>query len=423
MRLGRSTLTNLLALALSLATVAASCAAGSERDSSLDNVTQTTTSTTTLVPTPTSAPRDRAPMPTTTTTTSTTTTTAARATTTTSAPAITVGPTSSTPQPPPARSTPLPTLPAVSVVLDSAMPETNAAFEALARANAVASITVRRDGAPLLAQASGLLIDGTPATPDSPMLVASVSKIVTAVGIARLAEDGLLAIGEPVPWATIGLAPDPGWNDITVRDLLDHTSGMPVARTSWFGGGGDCRGFLPTLVDSAPQSHRGAWRYSNGNYCALGLLIEALTGQALDVALQALVFDPIGADGLHLSTDGLLPTDAPHGFDANRFSRLGGAGTLIVSTDDLTAVAAQLLPGDIATLRAPGVFVDQYGWGHTGTIDGAVSCLWVLENGRTTVAATIAGSTPAKGGDICDRVVPAVANDLGIGQGRPVRTP
>ena len=32
---------------------------------------------------------------------------------------------------------------------------------------------------------------------------------------------------------------------------------------------------------------------------------------------------------------------------------------------------------DLTTLRPPGIISDQYGWGHTGTVDGAKSCAWV----------------------------------------------
>jgi hypothetical protein len=35
----------------------------------------------------------------------------------------------------------------------------------------------------------------------------------------------------------------------------------------------------------------------------------------------------------------------------------------------------------------------------------------------------VAGHSPSTGGDVCDLVVPAVADDLGIGQGRPNRSP
>lgn len=144
----------------------------------------------------------------------------------------------------------------------------------------------------------------------------------------------------------------------------------------------------------------------------------------LPVPAQQLVFDPLGADGIHLTTDGLRPTDVAHPNDIERLSRLGGAGTFVASTDDIAAMLGAATPDDLTTLRWPGIITDQYGWGHTGTIDGAKACAWVLEFGLTTVAATIAGNSVATGGDVCDRVVPAVARDLGYGDGqRPDRTP
>jgi CubicO group peptidase (beta-lactamase class C family) len=317
------------------------------------------------------------------------------------------------------------------------MPLANAVFDVFARNNAAASMTVMRDRVVIVHRASGNTVDSNPATPDSPMIVASVSKLVTAFAIARLDQQGLLDVNGTMPWELMGFAPNEQWNNVTIRELLDHTSGMPVARQSWFDGDVDCRGFLPLLLSAAPESNRGVWRYSNGNYCALGVLVEFVTGQPLDTAIQQLVFDPLGINGLHLSTGGLLPADVPYFLpadaaspigvpsinDVDRLSRLGGAGIFIVSTEDLAAMVAATTPADIDTLRPPGVFTDQYGWGHTGTVSGAVSCIWVFELGRTVVSATIAGNSPAKGGTICDRVVPAIADDLGIGQGLPIRTP
>lgn len=280
-----------------------------------------------------------------------------------------------------------------------------------------------RDDRVVLTRAAGTTIDGQPVTSDSPMVVASVSKLITANLIARLAAAGVLDVDAPTPWDAIGIAPDPGWFDVTPRELLDHTSGMPVVRGSWFDGSGDCGSFLPSLVDSPPQADRGRWRYSNGNYCALGLLVEALTGASLDQAAQALLLDPVGASGIHLTTDGQLPTDAEYRPGVDRLSRLGGAGTFIVSTDALAAVISAIGAIDRAVMTWPGVIVDQYGWGHTGTVDEAKSCVWVLENDRTVIAATVAGRSPATGGDVCDRMVVAIASDLNIEAGRPDRSP
>ena len=343
------------------------------------------------------------------TTTSTTTTTTPPTTTTTTTTTTSIAPTTTIP---------------VELLPDPAMANANREFDALARANPAAAMTVIRDGRAILLRASGTTIDGSPATSDSPMVIASVSKLLTALMIARLDQADLIDVDAPTPWAeiiTTGSAP--GWADVTPRELLAHTSGMPVARSSWFDGAVDCATFLPTLLDQPPSNARGRWTYSNGNYCALGLLVQHVTGQPLDQAAQAVLFDPLGLAGIHLTTDGQLPGDVEYGLGVARLSRLGGAGTFIVSTDDVASVLATATPSDLEVLTWPGLMVDQYGWGHTGSIDGATSCAWVLESGRTVVAATVAGRSPSTGGALCDRVVPAAADDLGIGRGRPDRSP
>jgi len=301
--------------------------------------------------------------------------------------------------------------------------ESNAAFDRLAGANAGASMTVVRGGEIVFARGSGQTLDGADVTANTPMVVASVSKIIVAVAVARLHEQGLIDIASPMPWSDIGLTPNAAWGDVTIRELLDHESGLSKARYSWFTGEGTCRDYVPSLLTSPPQRHRGSWVYSNGNYCLLGLLVEQRTGRPLDEALQQLVFDPVGAHGVHLTYNGLQPGDVQHPEGVDRLSRLGGAGTLIVSTDDTALALGRLTPTDRAILQPPGVFTDQYGWGHTGTVDGAKACIWVLDDGDTVVSATIAGNSVSAGGGICDIVVPAVAIDLGFGGERPDRTP
>ena len=74
-------------------------------------------------------------------------------------------------------------------------------------------------------------------------------------------------------------------------------------------------------------------------------------------------------------------------------------------------------------LTLPGVMVDQYGWGHTGTVDGARACAWVMEDGRTVLVGVIAGNRPSSGGRLCDALLPALAHDLGFFAGPPVRLP
>ncbi|WP_420453146.1 serine hydrolase [Ilumatobacter sp.] len=298
---------------------------------------------------------------------------------------------------------------------------TEATFARLAAANVAASLTIVDDGAISLSTASGPTIGGAPATGDSPMIVASVSKVVVAVAIARLAAEGRLDVDAPIPWAEIGLSPDPGWADVTVREILDHRGGLKKDRDSWFDEPGTCRDHIPSLLRIPPDQHRGRWYYSNANYCLLGLVVEARAGADLGTALQRLVFDPIGRDGVHLTTDGLRPDDTPYRLAPERLSRLGGAGTVVVSTDDLAVMFATTDADDAAVLTPPSLFVDQYGTGHTGTVDGSRACLWRFAATGTVVAAAIAGDSVRSGGALCDLIVHAVAIDLGIDAGVPDR--
>jgi D-alanyl-D-alanine carboxypeptidase len=364
---------------------------------------------TTTSPTPLAEPTTTiSPTTTTGVTTSTTSTTSSTTSTTTTSTTSTTSTTTTTVEPLP----------------NPAMPATTAAFDAIAAANPAATLTVRRDGRPALTRASGVTIDGSAATSDTPMVVASVSKLLTALLVARLDEAGFVDVDAPTPWAVTGITPHPAWNDVTPRELLTHTSGMPVVRSRWFERSGDCRSFLPTLLGAPPQAHRGRWTYSNGNYCALGLVVEGLTGVPLDVAAQTILLDPLAISGVHLTTGGQLPSDAGYALGVDRLDRLGGAGSFIVSTDDLATVVGATTALDRELVTWPGIFVDQYGWGHTGSVDGAVSCVWTMELGRTVVAATVAGTRPNTGGAVCDRLLPAVAADLGIAAtGPPDRSP
>ncbi len=255
------------------------------------------------------------------------------------------------------------------------------------------------------------------------MVVASVSKLITALTVSRLAQAGAIAIDAPAPWDAAGLAVHPDWRGVTVRELLEHRSGMPKVRTSWFDVSGDCASFLPGLLTAPPTDQRGKWHYSNGNYCALGLFAERLTGEPLDALAQRLVFEPIGLEGVHLTTSGQRATDIAYGPGVSRLDRLGGAGSLIVATSDIASAMATMNAEDRAALAWPGVMIDQYGWGHTGTVDGAKACAWVLDGGSTVAVVAVAGNSPGSGGALCNRIVPAVGSDLGRFAGVPQRTP
>jgi CubicO group peptidase (beta-lactamase class C family) len=306
-------------------------------------------------------------------------------------------------------------------------PQLGAAAAALSIGNGAVSVSVRRVGVQPYDVAIGNRNDGGLAVPSTPFVLASVGKLFTAVAVARLVAEGRIAASDRVPWSAMGLPRDPVWDTVTVRELLDHTSGMPVNQRSWLDEPATCEEPLEQAMAAPPTSSRGTWRYSNGNYCALGLLVEHLTGRPMGEAVDELVLGPAGVavpDEAYLARDGEQPTAAPYPKGVRRLLGLGGAGEWLASAPATAAVVAAITPADRVVLGFPGLMVDQYGWGHTGTVDGAKTCAWVIDSGRTVVVALVAGGRPGTGGAVCDRLVPALAADLGLPPlGDPVRLP
>ncbi|MFD2795254.1 serine hydrolase domain-containing protein [Promicromonospora vindobonensis] len=132
------------------------------------------------------------------------------------------------------------------------------------------------------------------ASADTPMPVASVSKSITAFAVLQLVDSGLVELDGPVtdylPSFSVG-GTDP--DDITVRMLLDHTSGLPnpmiVPATGDFAA--DVGHIAELTVASAPGQ---AYGYSNLNYWTLAYLVEVVSGESFDVYLQDEVFAPLG---------------------------------------------------------------------------------------------------------------------------------
>lgn len=144
--------------------------------------------------------------------------------------------------------------------------------------------------------------EGKEMTPQTPFLIASISKPITALGIMQLVEIGKINLDDPVqsyiPWFQ---AKDQEMsNQITIRHLLNQTSGFS-----------EREGYLRNImidhnetaleqsIRSLSSSHLNnppgtAFEYSNTNYDLLGLLIQAVSGQSYEEYIQTHVFGPLG---------------------------------------------------------------------------------------------------------------------------------
>jgi CubicO group peptidase (beta-lactamase class C family) len=139
---------------------------------------------------------------------------------------------------------------------------------------------------------------GAPVEIDARFRIFSTSKMLTALAVMRMAE--LEAIDLDAPIAAHLEDVPPSWSAVSVRHLLQHTSGLPdqtnALLEAWRGDHGEAiAAVLAESGDVAPATTPGAaWRYNNFGYELLAEAVERRRGQPFAHALQELVFTPAG---------------------------------------------------------------------------------------------------------------------------------
>jgi D-alanyl-D-alanine carboxypeptidase len=297
--------------------------------------------------------------------------------------------------------------------------------------NVSASVAVMVDGRIVHASAFGERVEGTGDSVEvtDRFRIASISKTITAIVVLQLVEDGSVGIDDDIgPLVADHLALDTVDADVaglTVRRLLSHTSGFPQHDSMFFGGA------APSCRDAAAQAMSGgvgpggSARYSNMNYCVLGILVEALTGRTYERVVDERLLTPLGIVGMRTTgTYELGPDEVSHHPSPGRnfMETLAAAGawnatptdvvTIVNSVDPTTpgwkALSAEMMRS--MRSRTPsgseptgyGLGIINYGggtWGHTGTIQNAASMVAVEPDGFTW-AITVSGSGVADADDL-----------------------
>ena len=134
---------------------------------------------------------------------------------------------------------------------------------------------------------------GMATSPQTPYYLGSVSKSLTAFGVLKLVEKGLLTLDQPVTTLIPTLRFTGGSTRLTVRHLLNHTSG--IAKKAGFDALPPLRevertGFSLATTPVPGQKHE----YSNMNYALLGLIIEKVSGRSFQEYMHEQVFSPLG---------------------------------------------------------------------------------------------------------------------------------
>lgn len=256
------------------------------------------------------------------------------------------------------------------------------------------TILVRERGYARYGRAFGLAdrANAVPAAMSTRYRVASITKLFTSVLILQLAQEGRLDLNAPLR-AALPDYPGGGADRVTVRQLLNHTSGI----AQWDRVGSYQEGFRDGIENyqrplgpeallarccSGPLAHEPGreFAYNNADYFVLGRIVERLTGKPFEEALAERILRPLGLDGTGMARwDRVVERLAPTYFWRDDTRALVGempfywensyaAGGMYSTAADLAAFADALYGGDRLLrpdmrqqLLTPGL--DDYGYG------------------------------------------------------------
>lgn len=184
------------------------------------------------------------------------------------------------------------------------------------------TLVVVRDGAVIYAKGYGYAERETarPVKPEDRFQIGSISKSFTATAIMLLAEEGKISLDDKLDKFIEAVPPQ--WSGITIRHLLNHTSGLPeYPDDSTFAdlnankilGEDD---MLARFRAYAPGWEPGTrYRYCNVGYDILGIVVRRVSGKAYFDFLRERVFGPLGMHSARLVAPKPARADSAIGYE------------------------------------------------------------------------------------------------------------
>ncbi|MFE4513597.1 serine hydrolase domain-containing protein [Kitasatospora sp. NPDC056783] len=166
----------------------------------------------------------------------------------------------------------------------------------------------------------GNLATGAKTPRDGEVRIGSVTKTFTAVVVLQLAGEGRIRLDDPVDTYLPGLLRGRGVDGrhITVRQLLQHTSGLPdyeedvtddILQRHYLSPRGTLDIALRRVAVFAPGT---SWEYSNTNYLVAGMIAEKVTGRPLAEEVDKRVIKRIGLRHTYLPAPAETTVRGPH---------------------------------------------------------------------------------------------------------------
>jgi len=310
-----------------------------------------------------------------------------------------------------------------------------------------ASVIVVHKGEVVVRRAYGMadLERRVRAMPETDYRLASVSKQFTAMAIMLLAKDGMLRYDQPIRDFLAELPPTT--QAVTVRNLLNHTSGLwdyealiPESRTEQLND--DDVISLVASKDSLSSPPGMAYCYSNSGYVLLGMIVARVSGVSYPEFLRTRIFGPLGmrSSVAHVEGRDTVPRRS-YGYSprAGKFMQTDqsvtsatlGDGGIYSNVDDLArwdraladatiidraslteATTPPLLAGGARSDYGFGWFIDQYRgerrWRHTGETSGFRNAIMRFPERKLTIVILTnrsSGEPQAIAERIADRVL------------------
>ncbi|QBD81625.1 class A beta-lactamase-related serine hydrolase [Ktedonosporobacter rubrisoli] len=206
--------------------------------------------------------------------------------------------------------------------------------------------------------------EGMKVTPQTPFMIASSSKPITALAIMQLVEAGKVQLDAPVqrylPWWRLS---DPVQSSrVTIANLLDHTSGISgsLGGKDWLS---DPSKRNWSLEDGVRSFHSSSFvhavgttfEYSNANYETLGLIVQTISGEEFGTYVKQHIFSPLHMNHSTLSLKEAQQEGLQQGytwyFGFPRSTQnlylpaLGPAGMVISTAEDLSHLLVAQMNG------------------------------------------------------------------------------
>jgi len=254
-----------------------------------------------------------------------------------------------------------------------------------------------------------------PASENTIYPLGSLTKQLTAAGIMLLVESSQLSLDDALASHVDGIPP--GWHRVTIRQLLNHTSGIPdfvatpdFARLSTRQ---HSRAAILQWVAGSPQDFPPGegWKYSNTNYFLLGLVIESVSGDDYGAFMARHIFEPLRMNSTRVDRRGHRVRNRANGYvwrdgklkiaDRPNHSVAYSAGGLVGTIVDFMKwqqaleESRLLSPATLSQMWAPTRVGDEthpYGFGWR--IHGKQNC--ISHSGHVQGAAAFMASCPGK---------------------------